>query len=77
MGHDFGLYWLRQSVDPNGKRMWTRQTVDSTFSQVHTLHLADLDGNGQPEIITGKRVYAHEGEPGATDAPCFRRGERI
>ncbi|HEY3282083.1 MAG TPA: hypothetical protein VGN26_07405, partial [Armatimonadota bacterium] len=23
-----------------------------------------------PWLVTGKRVYAHEAEPGATDAPC-------
>jgi hypothetical protein len=35
---------------------------------VHTLLWADLDGDGKPhELITGKRVYAHEIEPGATD----------
>ena len=35
---------------------------------VHTLLWADLDGDGKPpELISGKRVYAHEIEPGATD----------
>ena len=70
MGHDYGLFWLRQSTGPDGEREWIRERVDPTFSQVHTLHLADLDGDSQPEIVTGKRVYAHEVEPGATDAPC-------
>lgn len=80
MGHDYGLFWLRQSTNSDGKREWTRDRVDTTFSQVHTLHLADLDGDSQPEVVTGKRVYAHETEPGATEAPCiysfhFDRGE--
>ncbi len=43
--------------------------IDDTFSQVHTLLLAHLSGGDQPELITGKRVYAHETEAGATDAP--------
>ena len=30
--------------------------------------MANLDGKGEPELISGKRVYAHEIEPGATDA---------
>lgn len=71
MGHDFGLFWLRQSATPDGQRQWIRDRVDTTFSQVHTLHPADLDGDSQPEIVTGKRVYAHEVEPGATEAPCI------
>lgn len=71
LGHDFGLFWLKQSTDEDGQRRWTKDRIDTTFSQVHTLHLADLDGDGQPEIVTGKRIYAHEGERGATDAPCI------
>jgi hypothetical protein len=71
MGHGFGLHWLRQSVGDDGKRQWTRADIDMTFSQVHTLWWLDLDGDKQPELLTGKRVYAHEVEPGATDAPCI------
>ena len=71
LGHDFGLFWLEQTVGQQGERVWTKHRIDTTFSQVHTLHLADLDGDGQTEIITGKRIYAHEGERGATDAPCI------
>ena len=70
MGHDFGFFWLRQSQNDNGEREWTKDRIDTTFSQVHTLQLADLDGDSIPEIVTGKRVYAHEIEPGATEAPC-------
>jgi hypothetical protein len=69
MGHDFGLFWLRQTVGADGNRVWTRQTIDGTFSQVHTLALANLDGDAEPVLITGKRVYAHEVEPGDTQAP--------
>lgn len=70
MGHDFGLWWLKQSrVD--GKTVWTKELIDKSFSQVHTLQLADFDGDGQQEFITGKRIYAHESEVGATDKPCI------
>jgi hypothetical protein len=80
MGHDYGLFWLKQSVAADGKRAWTKDRIDTTFSQVHTLLLADLNADKLPEIVTGKRVYAHEVEPGATDAPClysfhFDRGQ--
>lgn len=66
-GHGFGLQWLKQTKSAAGEREWTKLTIDDTFSQVHTLLLADLDGQGEPELVTGKRVYAHEVEPGATD----------
>ena len=67
MGHGFGLYWLKQSTGPDGKRVWMKQVIDETFSQVHTQLFADLDGDGEQELVTGKRVYAHEVEPGDTD----------
>jgi FG-GAP-like repeat len=68
MGHDFGLFWLRQGKGAGGERTWTKQTIDDSIASVHTLIWADLDGDGQArELVTGKRVYAHEIEPGATD----------
>lgn len=70
MGHDFGLHWLKQS-SVDGKRTWTKEPIDTSFSQVHALHLADFDGDGQLEFATGKRIYAHESENGATDEPCI------
>ena len=68
LGHGFGLHWLQQSAGADGKRIWTKHDIDGTFSQVHTLLFANLDGKGEPELVTGKRVYAHEVEPGATDS---------
>ena len=42
--------------------------IDKTIASVHTLLWADLNGDGRDdELVTGKRVYAHEIEPGATD----------
>ncbi|WP_337176519.1 VCBS repeat-containing protein [Paludisphaera sp.] len=68
MGHDFGLYWARQSKDADGKSTWTKAPIDEGVASVHTLLWADLDGDGKDdEMITGKRVYAHEIEPGDTD----------
>ena len=68
MGHGFGLHWLKQSQGSDGQRVWTKHNIDETFSQVHTLVFAKLDRHEEPALITGKRVYAHETEPGATDA---------
>jgi hypothetical protein len=68
MGHDYGLYWLRQGKGTGGERTWAKQAIDKTIASVHTLLWADIDGDGKPnELVTGKRVYAHEIEPGATD----------
>jgi hypothetical protein len=68
MGHDFGLYWAKQSKGADGKSTWTKAPIDETVASVHTQLWADVDGDGKAdELISGKRVYAHEIEPGATD----------
>ncbi len=68
MGHNYGLFWLRQDKGPAGKPTWTKQTIDESVASVHALIWADIDGDGKAlELVTGKRVYAHEVEPGATD----------
>lgn len=68
-GHDYGIYWWEitgQSED--GSLQWIEHEIDKTLSQAHALVLADLDGDGQPELITGKRYRAHnDGDPGAKD----------
>jgi FG-GAP-like repeat/FG-GAP repeat len=68
MGHDYGLFWLHQTKSPTGERTWTKQAIDNSVASVHALIWADIDGDGKAqELVTGKRVYAHEVEPGATD----------
>jgi hypothetical protein len=68
MGHDIGLYWLEQARKADGSTEWVKHEVDREVSSVHTLLWADLDGDGEDdELITGKRVYAHEVEPGDVD----------
>ncbi len=65
-GHDYGLYWLEQTQEGGGARQWTKHEIDKSWSQAHTLLWEDLDGNGTPEIVTGKRYMAHDGkDPGA------------
>jgi len=66
-GHSYGLYWLEQTGTV-AHRVWTRHTIDESFSQSHALKLVDLDGDGQPELVTGKRYRGHSGgDPGSYD----------
>ena len=66
-GHGYGLYWLEQTGS-GATRKWVQHTIDASFSQSHALALVDIDGDGQPELITGKRYRGHSGgDPGSYD----------
>ena len=65
--HAYGLDWWEQRV-VGGKRSWVKHPIDPFNSQYHDLWWADIDGDGQCELVTGKRYRAHCGhDPGADD----------
>jgi len=65
--HAYGLDWWEQRID-GGQRRWVKHPIDPFNSQYHDLVWADIDGDGQCELITGKRYRAHCGkDPGADD----------
>jgi hypothetical protein len=68
-GHDFGLYWWEQQAPKSdGTTVWKQHVIDDSWSQGHVVGLADLDGDGSMELVTGKCVYAHRtGDPGLED----------
>lgn len=72
-GHDYGLFWMRQlEPKPDGTTQWEKIEIDKRWSVVHSLAWADLDGDGQQELIAGKRVRAHDDkDPGAKEPPCL------
>jgi len=71
--HDFGLYWWKQDEPkPDGTTTWTEHLIDDSWSQIHCIVTADLDGDGQDEFITGKRVRGHAGrDPGGKEPECL------
>lgn len=75
--HRYGVAVFLQTPTENGKRktntpQWTRkmlvteQPYDNdygiVFSQPHAMHLADIDGDGIKDLVTGKRYWAHNGK---------------
>jgi hypothetical protein len=67
-GHKYGLYWYKQGKDGDGKRTWTKNVIDPDRSQYHDMMLVDIDNDGKPELVTGKRHRAHNGhDPGESD----------
>ena len=67
-GHGYGLYWMEQGGSP-GALKWTRHAIDESFSQSHALALIDLDGDGVPELVTGKRYRGHSGDDAGSYDP--------
>jgi len=67
--HSYGLDWYEQKKDKKGKTAaWVKHPIDPFNSQFHTMQWVDLDGDGQEELITGKRYRAHNGnDPGGDD----------
>jgi len=68
LGHDYGIFWYEQKKDAAGNRTWIKHVIDNSWSQAHALTLADLNGDGHMDIVTGKRYFAHNGhDPGSRE----------
>lgn len=67
--HEYGLVWHRQVRGDGGAIGFQREEILSPkpdlaskelrISQLHALDLADMNGNGLKDVITGKRFWAH------------------
>ena len=79
--HGYGLSWFEQQKDGSftehvilGKT--AEENADGAgFSQIHALQLTDVNGDGLPDIVTGKRRWAHgptkDDEPMADPVLCW------
>jgi hypothetical protein len=69
--HEYGLAWLEQKRDADGKRTFVTHWIETDFGQFHTMALGDLNGDGQPDLVTGKRLFAHHGRDTSCYDPLF------
>jgi hypothetical protein len=63
--HSLGIWWYEQTKDEQGTTQWSRHLISDQFTQTHGLALADMNSDGHPDLVTGKRFFAHMGkDPG-------------
>ena len=76
--HAYGIWWHEQR--PRG--VWVTHEIDASVSQTHAVCLADINGDGLRDFVTGKRWWAHaSGDPGGDEPAVFSwyeltRGEK-
>jgi putative membrane-bound dehydrogenase-like protein len=77
--HDFGLAWYENTgVDANGditfeKHLLMGETKDQSpygllFTELHAVQLADMNGDGLLDLVTGKTYWSHHTQSPMWDA---------
>ena len=61
--HKRGIFWCEQLKErsPAGELLFRKHLIDDTWTQAHYLAWGDIDGDGIPELVAGKRFMAHNG----------------
>jgi putative heme-binding domain-containing protein len=79
--HGWGLKWFERRGKDSDVSFIPHEILPDSFdakseqlniSQMHALALADVDGDGVKDLVTGKRYFAHGGnDPGAHQLPVL------
>lgn len=75
--HDYGIWWHEnegkglgpraEGLEPEGEApsghppTFKQHEIEKTFSETHAVVLADINGDGLPDFVTGKRWWSHGG----------------
>lgn len=54
-GHGNGVFWYKQRRSAKGEMTFLERAIDTTCYQPHNLEFKDIDGDGKPDLVTGKR----------------------
>lgn len=65
--HAYGVWWF-ENLSGNDGREFKMHLIDDSYSQTHAAEFVDMNGDGQKDLVTGKRFFAHNGgDPGGHD----------
>ncbi len=65
MAHSYGVLWFEQREDGQ----WAPRSIDATWANAHSTAMADLNGDGQPDLIAAKRYWGRSGTDAAEREP--------
>ena len=58
VAHDRGLFWFERGAEGEG---WIPHVIDDSYTQLHSVITADINGDGENNIVSGKTAFAHGG----------------
>jgi hypothetical protein len=67
--HRYGIWWHEQ-LKQGDSTAWIKHDIYNDLAQTHSLMMADIDGDGDEDFVTGKRYYAHNGNDPGEDEPA-------
>lgn len=56
--HRTGIWWF-ENIGSNAEPRFAGHIISEAFSQTHALDYVDINGDGERDLVTGKRFYAH------------------
>ena len=60
-----------EASTPTASGRFETHWIETDFGQFHTMALGDLNGDGKPDLVTGKRLFAHHGRDTSCYDPLF------
>lgn len=70
--HLRGIWWYEQTGQGGGAPAWQRHLISDQYTQTHAVAFTDMNDDGHPDFVTGKRYFAHMGkDPGEYESPVL------
>ena len=68
-GDDDGAQLWRVWFEQTSDGQWTRRMIDNTWANAHSSAMADVNGDGQPDLVAAKRYFGRTGNDPAEREP--------